>query len=108
MGALYYAETEEGTFTYEDSARNFVANLVPTFGPRQDITYERGNVKRITYQQYGPGQSTYVESTYPADCVNVSRKTCNQPLSTRDARGYYTRFTSLAIRTDSVRASPCR
>ena len=69
IGALYYAETQQGTYNYENSARNFLASFVPNFGPRQDFTYERGNLKRITFQQQVPAQTTYIEATYPADCV---------------------------------------
>ena len=108
IGPMYYAETQEGVFNYENSARNFLESYVPTFGARQDLTYERGNVKRITYQQQVPAQTTYVEATYPSDCISTSRKTCNQPTSIRDARGNYTYYTYHAAsgQIESIRRPP--
>jgi hypothetical protein len=93
VGTIYYANTEEGTLTYEDSGRNFPTEFQPIFGPLQDFTYERGNLKRITYQQQVPTETTYVEATYPASCTPSTRKTCNQATSIRDARGNLTEYT---------------
>jgi hypothetical protein len=94
VAAIYYAETEEGTLTYEDSARNFPSQFQPGIGPRQNFTYERGNLKRITFQQHIPAESTYVEAIYPASCAPpANRKTCNQATAIRDARGNWTYYT---------------
>jgi hypothetical protein len=94
VGAIYYAETEEGTLTYEDSARNFPSQFQPGIGPRQNFTYERGNLKRITFQQHVPAESTYVEAIYPASCAPpANRKTCNQATAIRDARNNWTYYT---------------
>jgi hypothetical protein len=93
VGAIYYANTEEGTLTYEDSARNFPSQFQPGFGPRQNFLYERGNLKRITFQQHVPAESTYIEATYPASCTPGTRKTCNQATGIRDARGNWTYYT---------------
>jgi hypothetical protein len=94
-GAIYYVDGEEGRMWYENSARNFPTQLDPsvTSAPRQNFTYERGNLKRITYQQQVPSETTYIEAGYPADCVSTPRKTCNKPLWIRDARGNYTYLT---------------
>ena len=91
--AIYFAQTEEGTATYENSARNFLSRFEPAFGPRQDLLYERGNLKRITYQQHIPSESTYIEATFPTSCTVATRKTCNQATSMRDARGFVTSYT---------------
>lgn len=93
VGAIYYANTEEGILTYENSARNFPSRFEPVHGPRQDFLYERGNLKRITYLQHIPAQSTYVEAIYPASCTPSTRKTCNQATAIRDARGNWTYYT---------------
>ena len=93
VGAIYYAATEEGTLYYEDSARNFPSQFQPGFGPRQDLLYERGNLKRIIFQQHIPSESTYIEATYPASCTPNTRKTCNQATAIRDARGHWTYYT---------------
>jgi hypothetical protein len=95
VGAIYYADVEEGRMWYENTARNFPTQLDPsvTSAPRQNFVYERGNLKKIIYQQQVPSETTSIEAGYPADCIATPRKTCNKPLWIKDPRGNYTYFT---------------
>jgi hypothetical protein len=94
-GAIYYADVEEGRMVYENSARNFPSQFEPLTAhvPRQNLVYERGNLKKIIFQQQVPSETTTVEASYPATCTPTTRATCNKPLWIKDARGNYTYFT---------------
>lgn len=88
-GAMYYADTDDGRLWFEASPRNFVYEFDNANGPTANYSYTRGNLTTISYNN---GDTTVV-ATYPADCVNTSRKTCNQATSIKDARGNYTNYT---------------
>jgi len=92
VGAINYAETWEGRWTFEMSARNFPYVYAPNVGPRQVMTYDaRGNLKKITYNEHLP-QGYYIEAEYPASCSPTTRKTCNQATRMRDANGNWTDY----------------
>ena len=63
-------------------------------GPTTQYTYDsRGNVTEVRQISATPGSPPDIvtSAVYPATCTNP--KTCNQPTSTTDARGYTTDYT---------------
>jgi hypothetical protein len=110
VGTIYWVDVEEGRMWYENSARNFPSQFDPGYPnmPRQNFVYERGNLKKITFQQNVPTETTTVEASYPASCTATTRKTCNKPIWIKDARGNYTNFTyhSASGQLESVKSPP--
>ncbi|HVY23973.1 MAG TPA: hypothetical protein VG962_11545 [Steroidobacteraceae bacterium] len=87
-GALYYVYTDDGTYTFEASPRNFVTQFDNNNGPSASYTYTRGNLSKISYYN---GDTT-IEANYPSSCDTTTRKTCNQATWIKDAKNNYTYY----------------
>jgi RHS repeat-associated protein len=83
--------TRKGVLTRDAYGR--VTRITQSGGDYVDLTYDgRGNVTQvITAPKTGSGLSNITTTaSYPSTCTNT--KTCNQPTSTTDARGYRTDY----------------
>jgi YD repeat-containing protein len=90
---LGYAQTEEGTLTFEASARNFPSTLDKISGPDERYQYDaRGNLTKIEYLIDGV-YVTHMQAQYPASCALAARKICNQADWIADANGNTTQYT---------------
>jgi RHS repeat-associated protein len=86
------ALSQTRTFTYDGQRR--LDLVTQPEGDAVDYDYDgRGNVTQVRrVAKPGSGLADIVTSaTYPSTCAN--RKTCNQPTSTTDARGFTTDYT---------------
>jgi hypothetical protein len=94
VGAIDYADTDQGRMYYENSTRNFPTLFLKTnVGMSESYGYTRSNLSSIGYynsQVSGGGYSVLHE--FPAACSLSTRKTCNQPTRSRDANGNWTDY----------------
>jgi hypothetical protein len=92
VGAIDYADTDDGRVHYEHTPRNFPTNFNKHSAPDESYSYdERGNLESIGYS--GVPAARYIIAEYPADCVSTPRKICNQATGIRDANGNWTNYT---------------
>jgi hypothetical protein len=91
VGAIDYAETENGRIDFEHTPRNFPTIFYKHSAPIESYGYDpRGNLSGIGYSG-NPGRS--LAAVYPETCTPATRKTCNQATRIRDANGNWTDYT---------------
>lgn len=87
VGAIYYADTDDGRMYFETTPRNFPTSFDKTAAPDESYAYTRSNLTSITYNN-----SYSVIAEYPTSCTSSTRKTCNQATRIRDANGNWTDY----------------
>jgi hypothetical protein len=88
VGAIYYADTDDGRIYFETTPRNFPTSFDKNAAPDESYTYTRSNLTGISY-----GNGAYsIAAEYPASCTSSTRKTCNQATRMRDANGNWTDY----------------
>jgi hypothetical protein len=91
VGAIDYADTDDGRIYFEHTPRNFPTNFNKHSAPNESYGYDaRGNLESIGYSGV-PARSIIAE--YPTDCDPTPRKICNQATRIRDANGNWTNYT---------------
>jgi hypothetical protein len=90
--ATYYVDTLDGRVWYEETSRNFPRQFNKTAAPIENYYYgTRSNLTRVTYNGGDP-VGYEVQAEYPSTCTVSTRKTCNQAIRMRDARGNWTDY----------------
>jgi len=93
VGAIDYADTDDGRIFFEHTPRNFpMYRINSQSAPNESYGYTRGNLSSISYN--GNLQSGYyIAAEFPDSCTPSTRKTCNQAIRIRDANGNWTDYT---------------
>ncbi len=87
-GVLVQVITSEGTYTYEHSYRNFPVSFRKVSGELENYRYDsRGNLSRVDRN------GTWMTAEYPTTCSEATKKYCNKPTWTSDAKGNRTTYT---------------
>jgi hypothetical protein len=87
-GTVSFAELIDGTLDYEPTWRNYLKTYTKNSGDTEIYEYDaRGNLIKVTKN------GTWVTGEYPSTCSEPTRKYCNKPIWTSDAKGNKTWFT---------------
>jgi len=89
-GTLSFVRTNTGGLNYENNYRNFPLKYNRIWGDTELYEYApagRGNLTKVTKG------GTVMTAEYPASCTPATRKICNKPMWTSDAKGNKTHYT---------------
>ncbi|QEI11852.1 hypothetical protein [Cellvibrio japonicus] len=87
-GTVSFAELIDGTLDYEPTWRNLLKTYTKNSGDKEIYEYDtRGNLIKVTKN------GTWISGEYPSTCPESTRKYCNKPTWTSDAKGNKTWFT---------------
>lgn len=87
-GTISYAELIDGKLDYEPTWRNFLKTYTYHSGDKEVYEYDtRGNLNKVTKN------GTWTSGDYPTSCSESTRKYCNKPNWTSDAKNNKTVYT---------------
>ena len=87
-GTVSYAELIDGKLDYEPTWRNFLKSYTYHSGEKEVYEYDaRGNLSKVTKN------GTWTSGDYPTSCPETTRKYCNKPNWTSDAKSNKTIYT---------------